>query len=543
MVSQSGALMGTLVSRGIDHGVGFSRCISVGNQADLDLCDFLEHLVQDDATGVVALYIEGLKDAARFAALARRAREAGKPVLAVKAGRSEEGARAARSHTASLAGSYAAFRAMCRDCGVVVMDDPDTMVLAADALVRLPKVPTAGLGVAVMSGSGGSTAIVADQLPAAGLRMGTLSPATREAMAAWLPPSHVHLPVDTGGFLSGSSAEGIVAVGRALLDDPGIGALVCPATTQPRMAETAALYPPLARAAGKPVLYVATMGSVGDAGRQRLRDDGFPYFDRVADALGVLRALETEAALRRPPDPPTRPDGAGPLSRLPGPGALTEPEAKRLAAAYGIPVARERQAATADAAVAAAEAIGYPVVLKGISRQVVHKSGLGLVRLRLGDADAVRAAFAAVEAALERAAPGSGEGCLVGELVLGGVAELILGARYDPAYGPLLLVGFGGVLVEALRDVQVAVAPVSAAAAAAMLRRLALWPVLAGDGAHGPATPAPADVAAAVDAAVRLSWLAADAGPRLAEMDLNPLIVREAGRGAVAVDARATVAP
>jgi acyl-CoA synthetase (NDP forming) len=161
MVSQSGALMGTLVSLGHGYGAGFSRCVSVGNQADLDLCDILEFLVEDPATRVITLYVEGLRDGARFARLLRAAREAGKPVLCVKAGRSQAGVQAARSHTASLAGSFAGFEAVCREAGAVLLEDPAAMVLAADALDRLPRLPRAGMGLAVISSSGGSTATTA----------------------------------------------------------------------------------------------------------------------------------------------------------------------------------------------------------------------------------------------------------------------------------------------------------------------------------------------------------------------------------------------
>ncbi|WP_135465867.1 acetate--CoA ligase family protein [Crenalkalicoccus roseus] len=535
MVSQSGALMGTLVSLGHDHGAGFSRCISVGNQADLDLCDFLEYLIADPATRVIALYAEGLKAPRRFVELLRRARAAGKPVLCVKAGRSEAGAQAARSHTASLAGSFAAFEAACRDAGAVVMADPAAMVLAADALDRLPRLPRAGMGLAVVASSGGSTATTADMLPAAGLRLAAMSEATRAVLRRWMPESHVHLPLDTGSFDDGTSEEGLRECLRAFLRDPDIGAVLVPMTTQPAMAARAALLPPLCREAGRPLLYVMMAGSVGDGARAAMREAGFPFLDRVSDALAVLGALEAEAAGRGRAAlaPPERPAGAGPPPADLPEGALTEAEAKRLAAAYGIPVTRERLARDAAAAEAAAEAIGWPVALKGVSRSVVHKSDLGLVRLNLADAAALRAAFAEVAAILERL--GGMEGVLVQEMARG-EAELILGARHDPEFGPLVLVGAGGVLVEVLADVQLAPAPLRRDDALAMLRRLALWPVL--QGVRG--RPA-LDAAAAAEALVRLSWLAADLGPRLAEMDLNPILLRAAGGGAIAVDARATL--
>lgn len=531
MVSQSGALMGALVSLGHRHGAGFSRCVSVGNQADLELCDVLEYLVEDPATRVITLYIEGLKDAARFAPLLRRARGAGKPVLCVKAGRSEAGAQAARSHTASLAGSHAAFAALCRDAGAVLLDDPAVMVLAADVLDRLGGLPRAGMGVAVVASSGGSTVTTTDMLAGYGLRTAAMSDATRAELARWMPASHVHLPLDTGSFHDNTSEEALTGCLRAFMADADIGAVLVPMTTQPAMAKRAAMLPPLAREGTRPLLYVMMAGEVGDAAREAMRAADFPYFDHVAQALAVLRALEAEAEGRDRAmlAPAVRPAGLALPHPLPR-GALLEAEAKRLAAACGIPVTRERFAATEAEAVAAAEAIGFPVVLKGVSRAVVHKSDLGLVKLGLRDAAAVRTAHAAL-----RAVPMPLDGVLVQEMAHG-EAELILGARREPGLGAFVLVGTGGVLVEVLRDVQLAPAPLRPADARAMLQRLALWPVL--EGVRG--RPA-LDVEAAVDALVRLSWLAADLGERLVEMDLNPILLRVAGEGCIAVDARATL--
>jgi acyl-CoA synthetase (NDP forming) len=539
MASQSGALMGTLVSLGASHGAGFSRCVSVGNQADVELCEVLEFLIEDRATRVVTLYVEGLREPERFAPLLRRARAVGKPVLCVKVGRSAEGAQAAQSHTASLAGSYEAFAAVCREAGAVLLDDPVIMVLAADALDRLPRLPRAGMGVAVVASSGGSTAVTADMLPGAGLRLGVMSAGTRAVLGRFMPESHVHLPLDTGSFDDGVGDAGLRECIRAFMADPDIGAVLFPMTTQPAMAERAALLPPLCREGGRPLLFAMTAGEAGDGARRRMREDDFPCFDRVSDVLAVLRALEAEAVGRHRAalPPPERPLGAGPLPEDLPFGALTEDEAKRLAAAYGIPVARGLLARTVDEAVAAAREIGFPVALKGVSRAVVHKSDHGLVRLGLPDAEAVRTAFFDVAARLDAAAPGAGEGVLVQEMARG-EAELILGARHEPGLGPMVLVGAGGTLAELLADTALAPAPLRAEDAAAMLRGLRIWPVL--DGARGRPL---LDAAAAVDALVRLSWLAADLGERLVELDLNPLLLRAAGGGAVAVDARATMLP
>ncbi|BDG71786.1 acyl-CoA synthetase [Roseomonas fluvialis] len=530
MVSQSGALMGTLLSFGHHHGARFSRCVSVGNQADLALEDFLDFLVTDDATRAIALYIEGLRDPRRFRALLGGARAAGKLVFIVKAGRSEAGAAAARSHTASLAGAFAAFEAVCRAEGAVVMQDPQAMVLAADAALRLPPWPAAGLGLAPIASSGGSTVTFADMLPGHGLRLARMADATRAVLARWMPESHIHLPVDTGSFHEGTSGDGLAECIRAFMADPDVGAVAVPMTTQPDMAGRAALLPPLARAGGKPLFYVMSAGKVGDASRVAMRAADFPFFDRVSDALAVMRALDEAAAGRAVPPAPERPAGMAPAPALPG-GALTEGEAKRLVASCGIATTRETAVQSAEEAVAAAEAIGYPVVLKGVSRAVVHKSDAGLVRLDLRDDAALRAAFAEVSSRLGPDA----EGCVVQEMARG-EAELFLGAIHDPQFGPMVLVGAGGILVEVLQDVCMAPAPVSAEQARAMIEGLRVAPVLAGLRGR------PADTGAAADTLSRLSWLAAELGPRLVELDINPLILRAAGQGAIAVDARATLA-
>jgi acetyl-CoA synthetase (ADP-forming) len=289
------------------------------------------------------------------------------------------------------------------------------------------------------------------------------------------------------------------------------------------------------------VLVVVTPGSAADGPRGVLRELDCPYYDSLDEALRVLAAyVGARASTRlpapvRPPGTPARP--AELLRGLPA-GPITEPEVKRLLAAYGVPVSRERLAATPDEAVAAAAEIGYPVVLKAVARSLVHKSDIGAVRLGLGDPEAVRQAWAAIAAAVRRGAPDARcEGGLVLETVRG-EAEVIVGATRDEQFGPVVVVGLGGTLVEVLRDVQMALAPVGPDEARALLERLASWPILAGIRGR-PAL----DVGCVADVVSRVSWLAADLRDRLLELDINPLVVRVAGSGAVAVDGRARLAP
>jgi acetyl-CoA synthetase (ADP-forming) len=532
-VSQSGALMGALFILGHDHGVGFSTMVSVGNQADLDLCDFLEGLIEDSATRVICLYIEAIQDGARFAALARRARNAGKRILAVKAGRTEAGSAMARSHTASLAGSYAGFEAMCRATGILLMDEPEGMILAAGVLSAAPPMGQGSIGMVVSSGGGG--AVMADRLVAQGLPLAAWSDATHARLDAHFLPTHRNNPIDLGAHKGALGphifADAIAAVAEA----EEVAAFIYVMTPQPLMPETLEAVIAAWKRTSKPTVFVLDTSRFAENVRERLLESGLPFVTRPDDAIRVLDALVRERAMAAEAAQPAaaRPHRAGPLPAV-TPGFLTEPEAKALLAAYGIRVTREHVVRDAEEAVAAAEIIGYPVVLKGVSRDVVHKSDLGLVHLLLGDAPAVRDAFAAVAAAL--AGIGAPAEAVVQEMVRG-EAELILGARRDPVFGPMVLAGSGGVLVEVLRDVQLAPAPVSVAQAEAMLRRLRLAPLL--DGVRG--RPA-LDVAAAAEALARLSWLAADLGARLEDVEVNPLILRAAGQGVVAVDGRGTLA-
>ncbi len=535
LASQSGALMSTLFIHGEDHGVGFSRLISVGNQADLELCDFLEYLIEDPATSTLCLYIESVKSPARFLDLARRAANAGKPVLAVKAGRTDAGTAAARSHTASLAGSYAAFEAVCRSTGMILMDEPEAMVLVAGVLDKLGPIGPGDIGLVVSSGGGG--AVTADRIVGAGLSLAAWTDRTRDRLARHFLPSHINNPMDVGSHFGPLVPELIAELVMAVAEDPSVAVMMYIMTPQPLMPETADAVVAAWRKTGKPCVMVLDAGSFGADIRTRLLDAGLPFVSRVDDGLRVLNALFRQRALRAWLDmhAATRPVGAGPVRGDLHSGSLTESETKAMLRGYGIPVAREQPAHTADEAAAAAGRIGYPVVVKGVSRRVVHKSDAGLVKLDLTGEQAVRAAFAEIIATLARVSPDEGPCAVVQEMAHGEV-ELILGARFDDDFGPLVMVGFGGILVETLKDVRLACAPVSLAQARSLLEELRLWPML--EGARGRPR---LDVAAIADAMARVSWLAYDLGARLRELDVNPLLARVEGRGAIAVDARATI--
>jgi acetyl-CoA synthetase (ADP-forming) len=529
-VSQSGALMGTLFVLGYDHGVGFSFLVSVGNQADLDLCDFLEAGVEDPETKVICLYVEEVADPARFVALARRASAAGKPVLAVKAGRTEAGRTMARSHTASLAGSYETFDAVCRACGVTLMDEPEGMLMTASLLARNPSPRGDGLGVVVSSGGGG--AILADRLTQAGATLVAWNETTSDRLGKHFLPQHRNNPIDLGAHVGVLGPHVFHDTIRAVYEDPQVGVFVYLLTPQPLMPETLDVLLEIWRDGRKPVFVVLDTSRFAEDLRRRMLDAGMPFVTDIDDVLRAIAVVRQRLAMGAPESAPDRPVGlpAAPLVRD---GFLTEPETKALLSAYGITVSEDRIVATRQQAVAAAQQITFPVVLKAVSRRIVHKSDGGFVHLKLEGERAVAAAFDAIAAAW----PDGDEPLAVSvQPMVQGDIELIVGARRDPQFGPLVLVGLGGVFVEVLQDVQMWPAPLNAATALAMLHRLKAWPLLAG--ARG---RAPLDVEAVADAVARLSWLAHDLGPRLIDIEINPLIVRKAGLGAVAVDGRANM--
>jgi acetyl-CoA synthetase (ADP-forming) len=526
LVSQSGALMVSIYDRAATDGVGFRACVSCGNQSDLELCDFIEHLIGDPGTEAICVYVEGWLDGARFRRAAAAARAAGKPLLVLKTGRTQAGVESARSHTASLAGSFDVFQAVCREEGVVLPRDPDDMVRAAHFLVR-HRAPRRG-GVAIISGSGGGAGIAADRVSELGLRVATLSPSTRAGLDPLLLAPQALNPIDLGGRKPPEEVEIAGDVTRIVLADPDVAYGLAILTSMPFFANRAKLIAEAAQASGKPVMVAFTPGAAANAPRKALSDIGQFYFDRVEDALRVIALVAEYDALRAVPSTPAeRPAGLPAVLPAVRGGALSEADARRLLADYGVRFAREAGAATPAAVADAAAKLGFPVVLKAVSRAIVHKSDVGAVRLGLASREAVESAAREMASRL-----GPLDGFTVQETIAG-EAEVIAGARRDPQFGPVVLVGLGGIAVEILKDVALAPAPVSAARARALIDSLAAAPLLRG--ARG---RPPLDVDAVVDAVLRISWLAADLGPRLIDLEVNPLIVRRAGGGAIAVDAR-----
>jgi acyl-CoA synthetase (NDP forming) len=540
LVSQSGALMGSMIAVGEEMGAGFSVCVSVGNQCDLELADFVEYLADDPATSVICLYVEGLVSPARFLAAVDRARENGKPVLMAKSGRTESGARAVKSHTASLAGSHAALQAACRAHGVVLIEDAIDMLSVAHCMSRLGPVREGGL--ALFSGSGGGAALLVDAIDEGGLRLATLSEATKRAMTPFLPDTHRHLPVDYGAMKqrigTAECRNATRELMKIVMDDADVAAGIVLLTTQPDMDDIARATIETGAASGKPMLFVNAGGRAGAAAREVTQQESFPAFDRPVDAVRIAAALAEYARLHAMPARAVKADAGlasaidAALKDLPR-GLLNENETKRLLAAAGVPVTPEQLARSADEAARMARDIGFPVVLKAQARAVSHKSDIGGVVLNLASEDAVKSAFRAIAERVKSKANAELDGCLVQQMVVADV-ELIVGANWDEQFGAMLMVGIGGTLVELLKDVQLVPAPIDAASAVRLLRSLKLAPLFAG---YRGKPPVDLDAVGAVIA--RISQLVAVLGPRLRELDVNPLLV--AGSRAIVADARAVI--
>ena len=525
LVSQSGALMVSLFDRAAGEGIGFSACVSLGNQSDLEICDFLEYFIADPATDALCVYIEGLRDPVRFMHAIAACRRSGKPMVVVKTGKTDDGVRAARSHTASLAGNYDAFDAVCRAHGVVLVDDPVTMIRVADLLLRHPAAVADGVG--ILSGSGGGTGIMADRITGAGMRLARLSPTTRATLGELLLPPQADNPVDLGGRLPTAPDDVAAPALRALAADPDVGVVLLYLTSMPGFGTRTRNLARTALDSGKPVLAVMLPGPAGARPRAVLRELDCPYFDSVEDLLASLRGMFDHYYAAPAGDAPHRP------TDLPAsPPSLHDPS--KLVATYGIAIPQTIGCETLDQAISAASIIGFPVVLKGNVTGMTHKAELQAVKLGLKSAADIEAAWRDIAASVAaHNLADAFSGCIVQEQVVPGV-ELLASIRRDPQFGPVLLVGAGGTMVELLHDLASAPAPVTYDTALRMVGRLRIARML--DAWRG--NPA-RDIDAVANALVRLSWLAADLGERLIDLEINPLITGHVGAGVRAVDVRA----
>jgi acetate---CoA ligase (ADP-forming) len=537
---QSGALASVVLAFAKAHAIGLSVLTSMGNEAMMKTADVLDYLVEDEATRVICLFLEEIGDPARFARAAEKADRAGKPIVALKVGSSPAGQHAALAHTGSVAGDDAVVDAVLRQLNVIRVTSLEELLTTGAALGynRWP----GGRRMGVLTLSGGSCDIIADAASAQGVAIPDFSAATEAAIGALLPPfASPHNPLDVTGFgtlanLSGKKGP-LTAVDHALdiaVQDPNLdfvlfSGVVLPEVRPPdedaaRTLETRVDW--LAMRMGSapiPVIPVAsTCVNVSDYGRGLLMRHGLNVLGGLNLGLGalghMLRWLENRGRVRAPLAN-TGPARSAPPGAAWPEGPWSEDAARRLLAGAGVPVVPGGLAGSADEAAEIAGRVGLPVALKICSAQITHKSDIGGVVLGLGSAEEVRAGYEKVRAAGAAVPEATVDGVLVTAMRAGGT-ELLAGVTVDPAFGPVLAVGLGGIWVEVLNDTSLRLLPVDAAEVRRMLGELRGLPLL--QGARG---AAPADLDAVAEAIAGLGEVALGLGGSLRALEVNPLWV------------------
>ena len=550
-VLQSGMMAPSVLVPLIAREIGLTIAVTTGNEADVEAADYIRYLVEHDETRVIACFTEQLKTPERFIAACELAAERQKPIVMLKIGRSEAGRRAALAHTGSLVGSDAAIDALLRKLGVTRVSSVDEL-LEAVAIFHARKLPRAS-GVGAVIVSGGASGLLSDLAPDCGVEFPPLPEPTAIALKEIVPEyGNVGNPLDITGqgvfqteILDGALDELAQAGNLDVI-------LYCrgfPARLDRQTPVAAALE----RAVDKypDVLFLVMALTGGHLHASNAADvpvvepilhlDGIPFLQGTDYGLRAVVSLIRYAAFQRDRAAALRTtarltpievvDQARDLVRATGGRPLTERESKQVLALYGIPTTRESLATSAEEAVAAAESIGYPVALKVESPDLLHKTDAAALLLNVCEADAVASGFEQVLVNARRASPRAElRGVLVQEMASSGV-EAIVGMSRDPQLGPVMACGLGGVFVEVLKDLQFLLPPIAEREARAALERLRGYPILVGARGSGPA-----DLAALTDVLLRFAELCQDLGDVVEEIDVNPLIVSEAGRGVCAVD-------
>jgi len=538
LVSQSGAVGVAALEYAQSERIGLSKFVSVGNKADLNENDFLAYLQEDPQTDVILLYLEDLAEPQIFFQIAEGSFPR-KPILAIKSGRTAAGAQAASSHTGALAGSDAAYDALFAQCGVMRVESLEELFDYALAFATQP-LPQ-GNRAAIVTNAGGLGIMATDAAERYGLTMANFEEGTRARLREVLPPAaNVHNPVDV---LGDAHEDRYAAALEGVLADPGVDGAIVISTPQ-LMTNLAAIASAVTKVASqhqKPTLVCQmALGEIEET-LTILSQGRLPHYHFPEEAARALAAMAHYARnLGRPRyEVKTFTDVDRDAVRQvfadvrkEGRSFVLEPEAHRIFQAYGFPVLPYRWVHASVDAVQAAEEVGYPVALKIVSPDIVHKFDVGGVKVHLHTVAEVRRAYEEVLADARQAQPqAEPAGVLVQKMAPPGT-EMILGMTRDPHFGPLLMIGLGGTLVEIFQDVMFSVAPVSEQWARRMIGDLKAFPLLKGYRGEPPR-----DLEVIAECLERLSQLALDF-PEIRELDINPLMVFPQGQGAVVVDAR-----
>ena len=537
-IAQSGGVGFSFFDRGRPKELPFNYILTTGNEAALEELDFVDHLLDTGETDIFMLFMEDVKSPEKLARVGEKALRAGKPIIVTKVGRSDAGQRAAASHTAALAGAYTGYRAMFARYGIIEGDDIEEMVDIASGFTHWSHMLPAGKRIGITTGSGGAGGLMADTAELAGLEVPVLDPAARAEIDKHLPAYGTSQnPVD--GTAQAVRRVGYARLNRMVMNADNVDAVIgiCSARHSSTFIRERDDLTELKRNADKPVVLCSyTLPREGSV--EIVNRCGLPLFTNMRNCARSLREMadyreRRERFLRRPNISTERKPDAGTAAALEAAGAvLCEYAAKPLLAAYGIAGHGEQLATSPDAAAELAEKTGRKVALKVQSPDILHKTEAGAVALDLLGAAEARKAYEYLTANARAYSPGADiHGVLVQPMAAKG-QEVILGIHRDPAFGPLLMVGLGGVHVEVLKDVAFAPVPLTAEDAETLLGQLRGRPLL--DGVRG--EPA-ADVGALVELMVKLSTFAADFADTIREIDLNPVLVHPDGDGVTVVDA------
>jgi len=543
-VAQSGSVILALANS--NRGIGFSTLISSGNEAVLDTTDYLEYFLDDENTEVIIAFLEGIRRPEAFVRACRRAADMNKPLVVVKVGRSGLAQKTAVTHTGALTGSDEVHDALFRKLGVIRVDDLDQLLETAEAFVRCRKSLPKGDRVGLITVSGGEIGLIADLAENLSFSFPPLSKAAREELEKRLPPfTPVGNPLDAWG--SGDLRETYPACLEVMAREENIDLIAVSQDSPPGMAEKQVdQYADVARAAvraasmGKPVVaFSHVSGGLDPTVKGILDRGGVPFLQGTRESLLAIHNLiaygrfQRSRTLReeRPGESPV--DLAGMIQRIRGERrVLPYGESRDILKAYGIQVAEGRLARSVEEALEAAEAIGYPVVLKGQSPRILHKTEAGLVEVGVRDGVELRTLFGEIRRRADRYDPGAEfEGVLVQEMVSPEAVEVIAGISRDPSFGPVVVLGLGGIFVELLKDTSLRLAPITLDDAYSMISELKGKTLLEGfRGREG------ADVDSLARVMVQVGRMAVDLRELLVSMDLNPLMVLPRGKGVRAVD-------
>ena len=540
-LSQSGALCTSVLDYAEERQMGFSKFISFGNKADVNEIDLLDYLAKDEKTSVIAMYLEDVTNGRQFIETVRDIFwETHKPMLCLKSGRSPEGAKAVSSHTGSLAGSDSVYDALLIQAGVQRVDTIAELFDYA-ALYTTQPLPR-GDRVAIITNAGGPGIMATDAAVRHGLKLAELSEATKEKLRPSLPATaSLRNPIDVIGD---ARADRYKAAVRTVLEDENVdmGIVILTPQSMTDIEETAAVVPDAVRGINKPVV-CSFMGAKDVApGVKILRAAGIPNYAFPEDGVKSLAAANWLVALHEIPrrqmtvfndlDVEGAKRIVAELLNDHPQRYLTQADCRPLLSCYGLPLLKSVVAKDADDAVRAAESFGVPVVMKVMSADVIHKYDAGGVILNVHGEEEARAAYKKILKNVEKHVPGAKiEGILVEEMARKGV-EVILGASRDERFGPLMMFGLGGTLVEVLKDVSFRLAPMWQTSAERMVRQIRSFKVL--DGFRG--NP-PCDIGAIVDTLLRLSTMVCN-HPEISECDINPLIAHAKGQGCSVADSR-----